>query len=443
MRLTGPEDTDYDQARAVFNRMVDKRPAVIASCHSPNDVVDALAFAASESYEVAVRAGGHSVSGMSVNDGGIVIDVRPMQEITIDPVARRARVGAGAVWGEFDAVAQEHGLAATGGRVSSTGVAGFTLGGGSGWIERAYGLACDSLVSVDLVTADGRTVTASATEHPELFWALHGGGGNFGIATSFEFDMHPVGPTVYAGLVLFPADAARDLAQLYRDHAFDAPRELGTGLVMISAPPEDFVPQHLVGSTVAGVAAIWLGDVDDGPDVLAPYRELRPEVDLFGPMPYVAFNSMLDDPPGFYHYWSGDYHDEFPDDAVDVFVDYGANRTSRLTQQLMLAWGGAVADVHDGAAPLTKRNAKWITHPFAMWENPTEGDAAIEWARGFRRDIARFTNGGVYLNFIGDEGQARVRAAYGDENYSRLAEIKAAWDPENRFRGNHNIAPAR
>ena len=437
-----PGDAGYDEARALFNVMIDKRPAVIARCATPGDVADALALAGDEGLDVAVRAGGHSVAGMSTNDGGLVVDVRPMQEVTIDPAARRARVGAGVTWGTFDRAAQEHGLAATGGRVSTTGVAGFTLGGGSGWLERAQGLACDHLASVDLVTADGREVTASATEHPDLFWALHGGGGNFGVATAFEFALHPVGPEVIAGLMLWPGDAAREVTRAYRDVAFDAPDRFGSGMVMLTGPPEPFVPEHLVGTTCAAVAALWSGDHADAGDVLAPFRALAPEVDLVGPMPYAEFQCMIDDPPGFRHYWSGEYHDDFPDDAVDVFVEYGHERVDAMAQQLMVAWGGEVARMPSASTPLTKRDARWITHPFAVWEDPADTDASIAWARDFRRDIARFANGGVYLNFIGDEGQDRVRAAFGEANYARLAQVKAEWDPGNVFRGNQNIVPA-
>jgi FAD/FMN-containing dehydrogenase len=442
MDLLRPDDPGYDDARALFNVMIDKRPAVIARCASPGDVADALALARTEGYDVAVRAGGHSVAGMSTNDSGLVVDVRPMKEVTIDPAARRARVGAGVVWGEFDRAAQEHGLAVTGGRVSTTGVAGFTLGGGSGWLERAQGLTCDNLLSVDLVAADGRAVTASADENPDLFWALHGGGGNFGVATAFEFSLHPVGPEVIAGLMLWPGDAALEVTRRYRDLAFDAPDELGSGMVMLTAPPEPFVPEHMVGTTCAAVAALWTGDPSDGTDVLAPFRDLEPAADLVGPMPYADFQCMIDDPPGFRHYWSADYHDSFPDDAVDVFVKSGFERPSPLGQQLMLAWGGEVARVPPDATPLSKRDARWITHPFAVWETPEETDASIAWARSFRRDIARFSNGGVYLNFIGNEGQDRVRAAFGEENYARLAAVKAEWDPDNVFRGNQNIQPA-
>jgi FAD/FMN-containing dehydrogenase len=442
MELIRSGDARYDEARTVYNAMVDKRPAVIAECATVNDVKHALTLARENRYDVAVRAGGHSVAGVCVNDDGLVIDIRPMQDIVVDPDARRVRVGAGVTWGEFDRATQEHGLATTGGRVSTTGVAGLTLGGGSGWLERKHGLTCDNLVSVDLVTADGREVTASEAENAELFWALHGGGGNFGVATSFEFRLEPLGPMVTAGLMMWPGDAAAGVSRRYRDLALDAPDELGSGLVFLTGPPEEFVPAHLQGTTVVAMALCWAGEVGDGEAAAKPFRELQPEVDLVGPMPYADFQCMLDDPPGLHNYWSADYHDTFPDDALEVFVKYGFERQSPLTQQLMIPWGGAVARVAEDATPMTKRNTSWITHPFAVWEDPADTDANIGWARGFRRDIARYTNGGVYLNFIGDEGQDRVRAAFGDEKYGRLAGIKGEWDPDNVFRGNQNIKPA-
>jgi FAD/FMN-containing dehydrogenase len=442
MDLIRPDDGRYDEARTIFNAMVDKRPAVIAMCTSPADVVDALALAAGEEYAVAVRAGGHSVAGVSLNDGGIVIDVRSMNDVEVDPGARTVRVGAGATWGEFDRATQEHGLATTGGRVSTTGVAGLTLGGGSGWLERSFGLTCDSLLSVDLVTADGRQVTASEDEHPDLFWALHGGGGNFGIATSFVFRLHPVGPLVTAGLMMWPGDAAAEVARLYRDLAHGAPDALGSGLVFLTGPPEDFVPAHLQGTSVVGMAALWAGDVHEGAAAVQPFRDLSPEVDLVGPMPYADFQCMIDDPPGFHNYWSADYHDSFPDEALDVFTKYGLGRPSPLSQQLLIPWGGAVARVAEEATPMTRRSTPWISHPFAVWEDPADTDENIEWARSFRRDIAHYASGGVYLNFIGDEGEDRVRAAFGEEKYRRLAAIKGEWDPTNVFQGNQNIKPA-
>ena len=442
MNLIRPDDARYDEARTVFNAMIDRRPAVIAECATARDVAEALELAGRENYDVAVRAGGHSVAGVSVNDGGIVIDVRPMKSIAVDADAKQVRVGAGVTWGEFDRATAEHGLATTGGRVSTTGVAGLTLGGGSGWFERAWGLACDNLVSVDLVTADGREVTASEDENPELFWALHGGGGNFGVVTSFVFGLHPLPPLVAAGLMIWPGDASNEVARAYRDFAVDAPDELGTGLVFLTGPPEEFVPVHLQGTTVAAIAAAYAGDPDEGAEVLRPLRDLQPEVDLVGPMPYADFQCMIDDPPGLHNYWSGDYHDEFPDEALDVFVKYGFERQSPHAQQILLPWGGAVARVAEDATPMTKRSAPWLTHPFALWEDPADSEKNIEWARSFRRDIARYANGGVYLNFIGDEGQDRVRAAFGEEKYKRLAGVKGEWDPANVFRGNQNIKPA-
>lgn len=442
MDFITPGDARYDEERAVFNAMIDRHPAVIAKCASASDVRDALDHARAEGLEVAVRSGGHSVAGCSVNDGGIVIDVREMNQVEVDADRRVARVGAGATWAEFDQATQQHGLATTGGRVSTTGVAGLTLGGGSGWLERKHGLTCDNLISVDLVTADGREVTASESENPDLFWALHGGGGNFGIATSFEFAVHPLGPDVLAGLLIWPGDAAGEVARAYRDLAFDGPDELGSGLVFLTGPPEDFIPVHLQGQTVAAIAVLWARDPADGDDVLAPWRGLGPEVDLVDLRPYAEFQSMIDDPPGLGNYWSADYHDTFPDEALDTFVKYGFERRSPYTQQILLPWGGAIARVDEDATPMGHRSVKWITHPFAMWDINEDAEPNIEWAKGFRRDIAHHTNGGVYLNFIGNEGEDRIRAAYGDEKYARLQRIKAEWDPDNLFRGNQNIRPA-
>jgi FAD/FMN-containing dehydrogenase len=432
----------YNEARAVFNAMIDRYPAIIAKCATPGDVASALQLARRERLAVAVRAGGHSVAGMSVNDGGMVIDVRPMKQITVHPSTRTVKAGAGVTWAEFDAATQEHGLATTGGRVSTTGITGFTLGGGSGWAERKFGLACDNLISVDLVTADGQQITASRAQHADLFWALHGGGGNFGVATTLEYQLRPLGPTVLAGLLLWPAETALDVARAYRDLAADAPSELGSALVLITAPPEDFVPDYLHGETVAGMALLWTGDPAEGRDTVRAFLDLHPAVDLVGPMPYTGFQQLIDDPPGRRNYWSADYHDEFDDDAIETFIRFGTERKSPYSQQILLPWGGAVADHGESDTPMANRSVRWITHPFAVWEDPADDDANVAWARSFRRDIAKHTNGGTYLNFIGDEGQDRVRAAYGPENYERLTRIKADYDPGNVFRGNQNIQPA-
>jgi FAD/FMN-containing dehydrogenase len=261
------------------------------------------------------------------------------------------------------------------------------------------------------------------------------------VATSFEFALHPLGPMVTAGLMMWPGAAAADIARSYRDWASGAPDELGSGLVVITGPPEDFVPVHLQGTTVIAVAVLWVGDVHEGAQAIEPMRALAPEVDLVGPMPYTAFQCMLDEPPGNHNYWSAEYLDSLPDEALDVFVKYGFERQSPLAQQILLPWGGAVARVDEDATPMTNREVAWITHPYAVWDEPSKSDQNIEWARSFRRDIAHYANGGIYLNFIGDEGEDRVRAAFGETKYRRLASIKGAWDPENVFIGNQNIRP--
>jgi FAD/FMN-containing dehydrogenase len=442
-RLLTSMTAGYEAERVLHNGMIVTRPALIAQCADADDVTAVLAFAEQRRLDVAVRAGGHSVAGMSSVEGGVVIDVRPMKDISIDADRRIARVGGGVTWGEFDVAAQAHGLATTGGRVSTTGIAGFTLGGGSGWIERQCGLACDNLVSVDLVLADGRHITASRDEHPELFWALHGGGGNFGVATSFEFALHPVGPIVLAGLMMWPAAAAPDVARAYRALADSAPENLGSGLVMLHAPGEDFVPGHLQGQLVCAVGVCFNGPIDEGQEVIAPLRTLGPEIDLVGPMPYADFQCMLDDPPGLRNYWGADYLASLSDDAIGVFLESAADICSPLAQTNLIPWGGAVARVGPADTPMTNRDATWVFHPFAVWESEVDDDENIAWARQSISVMRQFTTGGIYLNFIGDEGNDRVRAAYGSENYDRLAAIKAEYDPANVFHRNQNIKPSR
>ncbi|GAA3518425.1 FAD-binding oxidoreductase [Nocardioides daeguensis] len=437
----GPDTEGYDDQRALFNAMIDKRPRLIAGCASAADVREALDRAARDGLAVAVRSAGHSVAGQSSNDDGLVVDVRPMTGIEVDVAARRARVGGGCTWGELDAATQQHGLATTGGRVSSTGVTGLTLGGGSGWLERQHGLACDNLLAVELVTADGREIRADESQHQDLLWASRGGGGNFGVVTALELRLHPVGPTILGGLLLWPFDRGAEVARAFRDWADAAPDELGTGLVVISGPPEEFVPAHLQGQPVVAVVVCWNGDHAKGQELVQVMRDLAPEVDLVGPMPYVQLQSMLDDPPGLRQYWSADYHDSFPDGALDVFLEAGARRPSPMTQHLLLPWGGALARVDVDATPLSQRSARWVSHPFATWEDAAADDANIAWVREYRRANAPFTTGGVYLNFIGDEGDERIKAAFGAEKYERLSQIKGEYDPGNVFVGNQNIRP--
>jgi FAD/FMN-containing dehydrogenase len=442
MKWIKPDSPDYDESRTLFNAMIDRRPAVIAQCSSPAEVAEALKYARANSLEVAVRAGGHSVAGMSLNDGGLVVDVRPMKSVRVDPEARTATVGTGLTCGEFDRATQEHGLALTGGRVSTTGLAGFTLGGGSGWLERAFGFACDDLISVDLVTAAGEVATASARENPELFWALHGGGGNFGVATSFTFGLHRLGPMVHAGLLMWPGDAATEVSRAYRELALAAPNEESATLIYGIAPAESFVPPSLVDKMAVFLVYVYAGDAVEGAEHAKAYRALGPAVDLVEDTGYADFQCSLDDPPGKYNYWSADYHDELSDAALDIIIDSARNLPGPSSQHLVAHWGGAVGGPAAAATPLLNRTASWVSHPFGLGDTPEGGQQAKAWVKRFREDIAPYATGGVWLNFIGDEGQGRIRAAYGDENYERLARVKREFDPDNTFRGNQNILPA-
>src|SRR5436309_6398571 len=293
-----PSDPGYDEARTIFNAMVDRRPGLIAQCATADDVARAIAHARRERVPLAVRAGGHSVAGLSLCHGGVVVDVRPLKQIAVDPQERVARAGAGLTWAEFDRATQEHGLATTGGRVSTTGIAGLTLGGGSGWLERSYGLTCDSLLAVELVTAEGEFVRAAEDEPPDLFWELHGGGGNFGVVTAFAFRLRPVGPELFAGLVAYDPKDGRQVARAFRDYMLDAPDEAGLALAYLTAPPEEFVPPEWRGKRIMGIAGCWNGPVDEGERALRGLLDsAEPIVDLFGPMPYVQLQCMIDDPP--------------------------------------------------------------------------------------------------------------------------------------------------
>lgn len=443
-RVLTREDPGYDEARTLFNAMIAKRPGVIAQCATVEDVVAAVRFGRELDLVTSIRSGGHSVAGVSTNDGGLVIDVRPLDDVAIDPERRSARVGGGCTWAQFDRPAQEHGLATTGGRVSTTGVSGLTLGGGSGWLERKHGLTCDSLTAVELVTADGELVVASETQHPELFWALHGGGGNFGVATALEFRLHEVGPIVLAGLMLWQADRGREVADTMRD-AIDggAPDDLAVALVYLTGPPEDFVPAELQGVLCVAIAFLWAGPIEEGEPWAARFRQAAPAVDLVGEMPYADFQCMIDNPPDMRNYWTAEYLDALPDGALDIFVEQ-SNRmpAPSPSQSLLVPWGGAVARVPEGSTALARRDARWIAHPFAVWEGAESDARHIGWARETTAAMKPYTNGGTYLNFIGDEGHERVRAAFGD-GYERLTQVKARYDPDNFFHLDKNIRPAK
>jgi len=434
-------DDAYDEARAVFNGMIDRRPKVIAQCVNSHDVAASIAFAREHGLEVAVRGGGHGVAGTAVSDGGLVIDLRRMNTVTVDPEAGTARVGGGATIGNLDRATQPYGLATTGGRASTTGVGGFTLGGGSGWLERKFGLACDNLLAVRLVTADGRTVLADENRNSELFWALHGGGGNFGVATEFEFRLHSL-PVIYMALLMWPAEAGAEVVRAYRDFMDAAPDEVGGAMLYLTGPPEDFVPAELVGRSAMGALFTYTGGEAQARPVIRPMLELGHAGAVLTELPYAELQCMLDDPPGFRNYWSAEYLDSFPDPAVDLFCARASDMVvPSPSQHAVFPMGGAVAR---GPAdlPVPWRAAPWAVHPFGMWEDPADDARGRQWAHDVCADMKPWSIGAVYLNFIGDEGDERTAAGRGERNARRLAAVKAEYDPENVFHLNHNIAPA-
>jgi FAD/FMN-containing dehydrogenase len=436
-----PQDEGYDEARTIFNAMIDRRPAVIAQCETREDIAAAIAHARERGLELAIRGGGHSVAGASLTDGGLVVDMRRMNTVEVDPDARTATVAGGATWSHFDRATQPHGLMSPGGRVSTTGVAGLSLGGGSTWLERKFGFACDSLIAVELVTADGRTVTASEDENTELFWALHGGGGNFGVATQLVFGLHPLPAAAFA-LLLWPADRGPEVTRTYRDLIDGgAPDELGGGVAYITGPPEEFVPSHLQNTLCAGVVVVYAGTEAEMRETIAPILALEPEAEMIAEMPYAEIQCAIDDPPGFRNYWSVEHLTGFPDEAVDVFCRRAHDMVvPSPTQHIVFPWGGAVAA---GAErwPLPHRSASWVVHPLGLWEDPADDDRAIAWARDLCAEVRPWATGSVYLNFVGDEGEDRVRAGYGEANYERLAAVKAEFDPDEVFSLHHAIKP--
>ncbi|MFL6022040.1 MAG: FAD-binding oxidoreductase, partial [Marmoricola sp.] len=424
----------------------DRRPALIARCNNADDVVLAVNLARGRGLPISVYGGGHGVTGSAVVDGGVCVDLRGLDQVVVDPGARTAKVGGGATWGAVDAATQEHGLAVTGGRVSGTGVGGLSLGSGSGWLERAFGFTCDSLVSAEVVTADSRIVTASEDEHPDLFWAIRGGGGNFGVVTEFTFRLHPVGPIVFGGMLLYPGFMAVEVLKNWRDVMATAPKEVGGGVALITAPPEDFVPEPARGQPACGVILCYAGDAEEGARVLEPLTGFGPPAaNLTGPMPYVAVQQLLDppNPKGMHNYWTGDFLADFPDEAVEAWVGAVQPPTSPLTQMIVVAGGGAIAEVSDEATAFGNRQSPFNLHLLSMWPpDPSQDQVNIDKTRAIASAMKPWTTGSAYLNFIGDEGLMRVEQAYGPEKYSRLRKIKRVWDPDNVFRHNQNIPPS-
>ena len=436
-----PGDPGYDEARAIYNGMIDRRPEVIVGCITADDVATAIRFARELDLEIAVRGGGHGVAGTASSHGGLVIDLRQMNRVVVDPETLTATVGGGATNGDVDRATQPHHLATTTGRVSTTGIGGFTLGGGSGWLERTFGLGCDNMLSAELVTATGDRVAASENENPELFWALHGGGGNFGVVTEFTFRLHDL-PAFTAALFLWPPEEGPRVSRAYRDFMDTAPNEVGGGFLYFSPPPQPFVPEHLVGQLACGVAVTYAGREDAVRDLVRPIQALNPDGEMIAEMPHAQFQSMLDVPAGFRNYWSAEYLGALPDAALDQFCDRASDMVvGSPSEQVLFAQGGAVTR---GAAdyPIPWRRAPWAVHPLGIWADPLDDDRGRQWAKNLVADMQPWSVGAVYLNFIGAEGSERIIAGVGPENYQRLADVKARYDPDNLFHLNQNIKPA-
>jgi FAD/FMN-containing dehydrogenase len=438
-----PDDDAYAEASRIWNGAHDdRRPALVVGCTGAADVIAAVGFARSNDLTIAVRGGGHSVAGFSTCDDGIVIDLSSMSDVRVDPAALRATVGGGAVWADVDHETQAHGLATTGGLVSTTGVAGFTLGGGIGWTMRKFGLACDNLAAADVVTADGRLVHASETENADLLWGLRGGGGNFGIVTQFEFDLHRLGPMVYAGPIFYSAEAARDLLRAFRDWAGDAPDEI-TGLVnLTTAPPLPVIPEQWHGKKVAAFIAASTGPVDEGETLVRAIREVaEPIADLLGPMPYHVIQTLIDPlwEKGIHAYFKATNLARLDDELVDRLCEIHLAAPGPQCEIHVHQMGGAVGRVADDATAFAERSMPYVLNAATGWHDPGQDTPHREWARTVIAVASDASTGRAYVNFLGDSDAART--SYSQETYARLVSLKDDYDPTNVFRLNQNIEP--
>ena len=433
--LVRPDSTDYESARKVWNGMIDRRPAFIAKCKSVEDVQAAVRFARENFLPIAIRGGGHNAAGLGVCDDGMVIDLGGMRDVVVDPAKRTARAGGGATWGDFDRATAAHGLATTGGAVSTTGIAGLTLGGGLGWLMRSCGMTCDNLIGADVVTADGSLVRASASENADLFWALRGGGGNFGVVTTFEYRLHPVS-TIFGGMFLYPLARARDVLRLYRDVTRSAPDALTVFAAMMHSP--DGVP-------VIALVICYNGPLADGERAIAAIRAFEaPIAGEVGPMPYTALQSMLDAgfPSGLQVHWRSEFVTSIPDDLVEAVVSAFESVPSPLSAVLFEQFGGAVSRVARDETAFDQRDSSYNLVIVSRWADPAVAAPNVAWARSTSDAAKPFTNGRVYVNYIGvGEAPDRVRAAFGANKYERLVAIKRKYDPTNLFRINQNISP--
>jgi FAD/FMN-containing dehydrogenase len=439
-----PGDGAYESARKIWNAMIDKRPAVIARCASTSDVVSGVNFARNNGLLLAVRGGGHNIAGNAMCDDGIVIDLSMMKAAHVDPAGRRVTIEGGATLADLDAATQVHGLATPTGINSTTGIAGLTLGGGFGWLSRKYGMTVDNLESAEVVTAAGEVLRASATEHPDLFWALRGGGGNFGVVTRFEFRLHPVGPDLLSGLIVYPISEAKSVLQQYREFIAKAPEELSVWPVLRLAPPLPFLPESVHGKGIIALALIYAGDPKQGELLIDPLRTFgHPLGEHVGVQPYLAWQKAFDPllTPGARNYWKSHNFSTLKDGLFDIVIEYIGKLPSPQCEIFFGAIGCATTRPAPDSAAYAHRDAQFVMNVHGRWEDPADDKRCIGWARDYFNATMPFASGGVYVNFLtADEGD-RVRSAYG-QNYGRLAQVKHKYDPDNLFRMNQNIKPA-
>jgi FAD/FMN-containing dehydrogenase len=441
-KLIEPGSAAYDEARKVFNGMIDRKPGLIVQPTDTSDVQKAVNFARENNLLVSIHGGGHSVQGYGVCDDGLMIDLRSMRRIDVDPEKQIAVAEGGANWGEFDAVTQVHGLAVTGGRMPTTGIAGLTLGSGSGWLERKLGFTVDNLLGAEVVLASGEVVHASDDENADLFWGLRGGGGNYGIVTKFEYKLHKVGPKVFAGQLAFPRNPL--VLKKYRDFMETADENICGAAVLISAPEMDPIPEPVRGMPVMGLAVLYLGDPKDGPEAIKPLLELGPVMNMTQEMTYCEFQDIITEgnPPGVHNYWKADFYPELPDEAIDKFVEVAAEPPSKLSTLIMMPNTGAMQRVPEEATALGWRKAKWSLHLLGLWEDPEADDENIAWIRQIADAMKPWAQEAAYLNYLMDEGEQRVKDSFG-EKYQRMVELKNKYDPTNFFRLNQNIKPVQ
>lgn len=446
--LRGPSlsstDPGYDEARRVFNAMVDRRPGLVAQPLDAADLQHAVRFAGRHGVLVSIKGGGHSAPGHAVCDDGLLIDLSRMRRITVDPDQRVAVAEGGATWGEFDAATQQHGLAVTGGRIRGTGIGGLTLGSGSGWLERKLGFTVDNLLAADVVLASGDLVRTSERDHADLFWGLRGGGGNYGIVARFEYRLHPVGPLVWGGMLLFPRDGREaGVLRAYRDFMEGAPDDVGGAAVLLTAPPLPIIPEAAHGRTMLAIVALFFGPPAEGERAFEPILRLGPAAAFVQPMPYLEVQGMLEEanPPGRRGYWKADTCAELPDEAIEALLRATAAPASPFTTVLVQPMGGAAARVADDATAMGWRQAKWSLHVLGMWDDRADDTRQVEWVRGVAAAVSPWAQKATYLNYLMDEGEGRVRDSFGP-HYARMVALKDKFDPDNFFCMNQNIRPS-